>query len=227
VSKRCDPSNTLDRYIFNHLALLTQALTHRSASALHNQRLEFLGDSVLNLLIAQTLYQRWPQADEGALTRARSALVCESALAAIARQLELGQRLVLGGGEIKNGGNQRDSILADALEAVIAAIYLDSDLETCKAHVLPWFESALAALSSGKANKDAKTRLQEWLQARHKPLPDYQLIEENGAEHARQFKVQCQLLDPVFIAQGQGSSRRQAEQRAAHALLTQLDHHHE
>jgi len=215
--------NTLDGYIFNNPALLTQALTHRSASPLHNQRLEFLGDSVVNLLIAQTLYQRWLQADEGTLTRARSALVCESALAEIARKLELGQRLILGAGEIKNGGNQRDSILADALEAVVAAIYLDCDLETCRKQVLPWFETALAQLSSSKANKDSKTRLQEWLQARHKPLPDYQLITEKGTEHARQFKVKCQLIDPVLMAEGQGSSRRQAEQDAAHALLIQLD----
>jgi len=163
VFKRFD-SNTLDRYVFSNPALLTQALTHRSASALHNQRLEFLGDSVLNLLIAQTLFQRWPQADEGTLTRARSALVCESTLATVARQLNLGQRLLLGGGEIKNAGHQRDSILADALEAVIAAIYLDAGLETCRTQVLPWFESALAVLPSGTANKDAKTRLQEWLQ---------------------------------------------------------------
>jgi len=226
VSKRFD-FDTLDHYVFNNSALLTQALTHRSASSLHNQRLEFLGDSVLNLLIAQMLYQRWPQADEGALTRARSAMVCESALAAIARQLNLGQRLILGAGEIKSGGQYRDSILADALEAVIAAIYLDSGLKTCQKHVLPWFENVLETLSSGKANKDAKTRLQEWLQARHKPLPHYQLINEMGAEHARQFSVQCQLVDPLLMAQGQGHSRRLAEQQAAQALLMQLDNNDE
>jgi len=215
----------IDRYVFRNGALLTQALTHRSASPLHNQRLEFLGDSILNLLIAQTLFQRWPQANEGALTRARSALVCESALAVIARQLNLGQRLLLGGGEVKNGGSERDSILADALEAVIAAIYLDSDLETCRLYIIPWFESALTQLTNGKADKDAKTRLQEWLQARHKPLPRYELIAETGSEHARQFSVSCQLADPVLTAEGQGSSRRQAEQQAASAMLMQLDTH--
>src|SRR5207342_3158879 len=127
---------------FGRQDLLTQALTHRSAGAPHNERLEFLGDALVNLLIAEALYQHWPQADEGALTRARAELVRESALAPIARQLDLGAKLILGPGEMKSGGHRRDSILADALEALVAAIYLDAGFECVRAVVLPWFQSA-------------------------------------------------------------------------------------
>lgn len=205
-------------------ALLAQALRHRSAGVPHNERLEFLGDSIVNMLVAQALFARWPKADEGALTRARSALVCEGALAVIARTLELGPRLVLGPGELKSGGFRRDSILADAVEAVIAAIYLDAGFEGCRQVVLPWFEASIAALpATGKPDKDPKTRLQEWLQARHRPLPAYELISETGDDHAKHFHVRCTLVDPPLVSEGEGTSRRLAEQQAAAAALAQLE----
>ena len=205
-------------------SLLAQALRHRSAGVPHNERLEFLGDSIVNMLVAQALYQRWPRADEGALTRARASLVCEPALAIIARQLELGPRLVLGAGELKSGGFRRDSILADALEAVVAAIYLDAGFEACREVVLPWFEPSLQALpATGKPDKDPKTRLQEWLQARQKALPHYELISESGDDHAKHFHVRCTLGDPALATEGEGTSRRLAEQQAAAAALEQLE----
>lgn len=200
--------------------LLTQALTHRSAGAPHNERLEFLGDALVNLIIAEALYQHWPQADEGALTRARAELVRESALAPIARQLELGAKLILGPGEMKSGGHRRDSILADALEAVVAAIYLDAGFETCRAVVLPWFQPAMAVLPPPhKVGKDAKTRLQEWLQGKQKPLPVYALLSESGEDHAKTFLISCTLQQPPLVTEGAGGSRRAAEQVAAEAAL--------
>ncbi len=213
------------KHRFADTALLTRALTHRSAGAPHNERLEFLGDGVVNLFVAEALFQRWPNADEGALTRARAELVRESSLAVIARQLELGQHLLMGPGEMKSGGHRRDSILADALEAIVAAIYLDAGHETCRAVVLPWFESLLEALPVGKPEKDAKTRLQEWLQARQKPLPNYQPVAETGEEHDKRFVVSCTLAEPALSAEGEGGSRRAAEQAAAAAVLEQLEHY--
>ncbi len=210
-------------HTFAQPTLLAQALTHRSAGAPHNERLEFLGDSLVNLFVAEALYARWPQADEGALTRTRAELVRESALAPIARTLDLGPRLTLGPGEMKCGGHRRDSILADALEALVAAIYLDAGFEVCRSVVLPWFESAMAALPPPhKVGKDAKTRLQEWLQARQNPLPVYTLLEETGEEHARRFRVSCSLAQPPIDSQGGGHSRRAAEQVAAEAALEQI-----
>ncbi|MDR7193166.1 ribonuclease-3 [Luteimonas terrae] len=209
--------------MFRDPDLLIQALTHRSAGAPHNERLEFLGDAVLGALVAESLYARWPGADEGTLTRARAELVRESSLAAVARELDLGARLVLGPGELKSGGHRRDSILSDALEAVIAAIYLDAGLEACRAVVLPLFEKTMVALASGRVAKDAKTRLQEWLQGRQKALPVYELLSESGEEHAKTFLVRCALHDAGVVAEGQGSSRRAAEQRAAEAVMGLLE----
>jgi ribonuclease III len=211
-------------YRFRDDGLLEHALTHRSAAARHNERLEFLGDALLNLFVAEALYAHWPQADEGALTRARAELVRESTLAAIAREMSLGERIVLGPGELKSGGHRRDSILSDTLEALIAAIYLDSDFATCRGAVLPWFEAAIAALPPPhRVGKDAKTRLQEWLQARQHPLPAYMLLAETGEDHAKSFRVACTLAEPALSAQGEGSSRRAAEQSAAEAVLVQLE----
>ena len=207
-------------------ALLAQALTHRSAGSPHNERLEFLGDGVVNLLAAEALYLRWPRADEGVLTRARAELVREASLAAIARRLELGERLTLGPGELKSGGFRRDSILADALEAVVAAIYLDAGYEACRRIVLPWFEEALAALPVGRPEKDAKTRLQEWLQARQRPLPAYELVSEEGEDHAKVFLARCTLSEPPVSAEGRGTSRRLADQAAAAAALERLESAH-
>lgn len=210
-------------YRFTDPALLAQALTHRSAGSVHNERLEFLGDSLVNQFVADTLYRRWPKADEGALTRARAELVRESALATVARSLELGAQLVLGPGEMKSGGHRRDSILADAVEALVAAIYLDSGFETCRSVVLPWFAPLLDALPPpNKVGKDAKTRLQEWLQARQHPLPVYELLDERGEDHARMFRVRCTLLQPPLRSEGEGNSRRAAEQQAADAALLEL-----
>jgi len=204
--------------------LLAQALTHRSAGAPHNERLEFLGDALVNLFVAEALYARWPRADEGALTRARAELVRESALAPIARQLDLGALLTLGPGEMKSGGHRRDSILADALEAVVAAVYLDAGFEAGRTVVMPWFEAAMDALPPPhKVGKDAKTRLQEWLQGRQKPLPVYQLVAESGEDHAKTFRVSCTLVQPALVTEGEGGSRRGAEQAAAEAALSALE----
>lgn len=207
-------------------AKLETALRHRSAGAPHNERLEFLGDAVLALLVAEALHQRWPHADEGALTRARSMLVRESSLAEIARRLGLGERLVLGPGEMKSGGKHRDSILADALEAVVGAIYLDGGLDACRTAVLPWFEDGLDAMPTGKVEKDPKTRLQEWLQARQWPRPEYELVEARGPDHARHFRVRARAGEPIQELEGEGGSLRSAEQAAAEALLAALERSH-
>lgn len=211
------------RHPFSREDLLTQALTHRSAGAPHNERLEFLGDALVNLFVAEALYQYWPQADEGALTRARAELVRESALAPIARRLDLGAKLILGPGEMKTGGHRRDSILADALEAVVAAIYIDAGFDTCRAVVMPWFHAAMESLPPPhKVGKDAKTRLQEWLQGKQKPLPVYALLSESGEDHAKIFQVTCTLQYPPLVTTGEGVSRRAAEQVAAEAALQAL-----
>lgn len=207
---------------FNNPALRVQALTHRSAAAEHNERLEFLGDGLVNLIAAEALYQRFPRADEGWLTRARAQLVCEAALAAIARKLDLGTQLHLGAGEIKTGGEARDSILADAVEALAGAIHLDAGFEACRTVALRWFEPGLAELEHSGIAKDAKTRLQEWLQARGLPLPEYALVQARGEDHDKIFQVACRLSEPVLTASAEGHSRRQAEQQAAHRILELL-----
>ena len=211
-------------HVYADPALLDQALTHRSAGSPHNERLEFLGDALVNQFIAEALYAHWPKADDGALTRGRAELVRESALAAIARTLDLGAHLVLGPGEMKTGGHRRDSILADALEALVAAIYLDAGFDACRGVVLPWFDPLIAALPpANKVGKDAKTRLQEWLQARQRGLPVYALVDESGDDHARVFRVSCRLAEPAITTEGEGSSRRAAEQQAAEAAMQVID----
>ena len=221
---RTDPrAGVFDAYAFVEPSLLQQALTHRSAGAPHNERLEFLGDAVLGVIVSDALYARWPKADEGSLTRARAELVRESSLAEVARRLAVGEWLTLGPGEMKSGGHRRDSILSDALEAVIGAIYLDAGFEACRAVVLPWFEEAVSAVPASKVGKDAKTRLQEWLQGRQKPLPLYELKSESGEEHARVFVVRCVLSDPAVAGEGEGGSRRAAEQVAAGVVLELLE----
>lgn len=208
---------------FGDQGLLAQALTHRSAGTPHNERLEFLGDALLGLVAGEALYQRFPRADEGALTRARAELVRESTLARIARRLDVGPRLMLGPGEMKSGGHRRDSILSDALEAVIAAIYLDAGFDACRIAVLAWLEPELEGFEINKVGKDAKTRLQEWLQGRQKALPLYELVSESGDDHAKTFRVRCGVADPAVSTEGEGASRRLAEQQAAAAALEQLD----
>jgi ribonuclease-3 len=203
-------------YRFTNSALADQALTHRSFGGAHNERLEFLGDSLLNLLIAEALYQRFPDTREGELTRMRASLVKGETLAAVARDLQLGDALRLGSGEMKSGGWRRDSILADALEAIIAAIYLDSGLDACRERVLTWFDERLRQVSPGEVNKDPKTRLQ----ARAQALPTYQLHATHGEAHNQQFEIHCQVPSIAGRTfEGQGSSRRTAEQAAAQAAL--------
>jgi ribonuclease-3 len=202
--------------------LLRRALRHRSAGPVHNERLEFLGDALVNLIVAEALYEHWPRADEGALTRARASLVRESALAEVARRLGLGDLLELGPGELKTGGHRRDSILADTLEAVVGAIHLDAGFEACRAVVLPWFEPAIQALPTN-VDKDAKTRLQGWLQARQLPRPEYTLIDTRGQDHARLFRVACETRVPARREEAEAASMRAAEQAAAERVLADLD----
>ena len=217
-------NDSFGSHAFADPGLLAQALSHRSAGAPHNERLEFLGDALLNLIIAEQLYLRWPKADEGAMTRARAELVRESTLAGVARALDIGPRLTLGPGEMKSGGHRRDSILADAVEALIAAFYLDAGFDACRQAVLPWFEPLLAALPPlHQVGKDPKTRLQEWLQARQRPLPVYALIEESGDDHDKTFRVGCTLGDQEISTEGRGGSRRAAEQAAAEAALQRIE----
>lgn len=206
-------------YSFNNSALLIQALTHRSAKGAHNERLEFLGDSILGFVIAETLYEKFPQENEGDLTRMRSSLVKGVTLADVARGFNLGEYLILGPGELKSGGHRRDSILEDAVEAIIGAIYIDSDINTCKNLVLKWFDKRLNDTKPGQAQKDPKTRLQEYLQGRKIPLPLYEVIETTGQSHNQEFTVRCTTPEIDKAVVTKGTSRRKAEQAAAEKVL--------
>jgi ribonuclease-3 len=205
--------------------LLRRALTHRSASAEHNERLEFLGDAVIELVVTEWLYRGLPERGEGELTRLRARVVRRESLAELARELGLGEALSLGGGELKSGGRHRDSILADAFEALIGALYLDGGLEACRRCLLAHVEPRFGDLARAPAGKDPKTCLQEWLQGRGLELPQYEVVGTDGAEHAQRFHVQCTVASVGVAANGSGSSRRRAEQAAALALLGQLDTH--
>ncbi|MCB1705441.1 MAG: ribonuclease III [Halioglobus sp.] len=207
-------------YQFGDPALLQLALTHCSAGSRNNERLEFLGDSILNHIVAEALYDRFPGASEGEMSRMRASLVKGDTLAEIASELAIGDCLVLGTGERKSGGHRRTSILADALEAVVGAILLDSDVECCRRTVLAWLDSRLQTLSA--VSKDAKTRLQEFLQGRNYPLPDYELLRVQGSDHEQEFHVMCRLKKPQLAVEGSGSSRRKAEQSAAGSALERL-----
>jgi ribonuclease III len=208
-------------------ALFEQALTHRSAARSNNERLEFLGDAVLNLTVARYLYEHYPDSDEGALSRMRAAVVNGESLARVAAALELGPVLALGAGELKTGGFRRESILADALEAVCGALYLEAGLDTARQSFLRILAPALAEVAAGaggeaEGRKDAKTRLQEWLQGRGLPLPRYQVVQVEGESHAQTFRVSCEVDAVKASALGEGLSRRRAEQAAAQSLLAQL-----
>ncbi|HET6906220.1 MAG TPA: ribonuclease III [Rhodanobacteraceae bacterium] len=208
-------------YGFRDGQLLRLALTHRSAGRPNNERLEFLGDALVNLVVAEMLYEAHPRADEGELSRLRAHLVSGPALAERARGIGLGDDLLLGPGELKSGGFRRDSILADAFEAVVAAVYLDGGFDACRALLREMFAEAVSA--GEPAQKDAKTRLQEWLQAQGYPLPHYELLATHGEEHARTFDVACVLSEPEPARfEGSGSSRRAAEQVAAESALDAL-----
>lgn len=206
-------------YRFREIRLLQESLTHRSAAARHNERLEFLGDSILNFVIAYEIFQRRPQDSEGSLSRLRASLVNRTALAQIARELDLGAYLRLGGGELKSGGQRRDSILADTLEAVFGAAYLDSDFAATATMIVALYRQRLESLPTEGTLKDPKTRLQEKLQSIRRPLPEYQVLDVSGSAHQQIFRVECRLADAEQQSIGEAGSRRQAEQQAAEVML--------
>lgn len=210
-------------YHFKDTTLLRTALTHRSAASCNNERMEFLGDAVLGYLISSELFQRFPSATEGILSRLRASLVKGDTLADIATQLQFGDYLILGSGELKSGGFRRRSILSDAFEAVIGAIYLDSNIETVRQCILPFFKTRLDECDPAAVKKDAKTRLQEYLQSRGHALPEYNVISISGEAHKQTFEVECRLSELEVISNGQGSSRRKAEQQAAKNALELLE----
>lgn len=210
-------------YRFQRAALLSQALTHRSFSADHNERLEFLGDSILNMVVALALYVRFDGLREGEMSRLRAQLVRQDTLQVIAERLDLGNSLSLGEGELKSGGHRRPSILADALEAVFGAIYLDAGFEAVKRVIDGLYAEMLMSLDPARSLKDPKTALQEALQARRLSLPKYEMAEERGEAHAREFEVHCVIESLRIRTAGVGASRRIAEQVAAAAALNQLE----
>lgn len=208
-------------YRFRDPALAQLALTHRSMGQPNNERLEFLGDALLGAIIAEQLFEAHPKSNEGELSRLRAQLVNGQELALVARELALGDDLRLGAGELKTGGFRRDSILADAFEALIAAVYLDAGFDACRAAVRELFAERIAALR--RSSKDAKTRLQEYLQAGGWPLPAYELTDSHGEDHAKIFDVSCIISEPMTLCvAASGPSRRTAEQDAAEVVLDQL-----
>ncbi len=210
-------------YVFRDSALLSRALTHRSASAVNNERLEYLGDGLLNFVVGEALFRVRPQAEEGDLSRLRASLVCEDSLAAVAEKLQLGDELVLGAGELKSGGFRRHSILADTLEALLGAVYLDGGFDAARDVCLRLFAELLAQLPDAASLKDAKTRLQEYLQGRGRPLPNYEVLSAEGPAHRQSFTVLCRLADGAESTEGRAASRRGAEQEAAEKMLEVLN----
>lgn len=208
---------------FDDETLLERALTHRSAGSKHNERFEFLGDSIINFLIAEALFRAMPDAREGHLTRLRALLVRRDTLASVARELDLGGALRLGGGELKSGGRDRDSILADAFEALIGAVFLDSNIDTCRQVVEALFNSRIEKAQTRRAAKDPKTKLQERLQASGLPLPTYEVVDVKGAAHDQEFTVSCNIEILEKPTLGSGGSRRKAEQAAALEALELLE----
>lgn len=206
-------------YSFNNPALLDEALTHRSVGAHNNERLEFLGDSVLNFVIADELFRKFININEGDLSRLRASLVNRDSLADIARELELGTCLKMGSGELKTGGFRRASIIADAVESVLGAVYCDGGFDHCRELVLRLYKHKLDNIPDIDSLKDAKTRLQELLQSRRYERPEYNVVEISGKAHAQSFRVECRMQDPVCVTIGEGRSRRKAEQLAAEAAL--------
>ncbi|MGZ4999358.1 MAG: ribonuclease III [Methylomonas sp.] len=208
--------------VFSQPQLFSTALTHRSMGANNNERLEYLGDSVLGFVIAQQLYELFPKAGEGALSRLRASLVNQSSLAELARQHNIGDYLILGSGELKSGGFRRDSILSDALEAIMGALLLDQGIVACRQWILVLFADKLAELKADNWNKDPKTRLQELMQSKKKELPVYELVTMSGADHAQTFEVRCRVAISEENCTGVGISRKKAEQAAAEKMLNLL-----
>lgn len=221
-------TNSLDKlqsrlgYRFTDPSRLAEALTHRSAQGPNNERLEFLGDSILNFVIADELFRRRPADTEGLLSRLRASLVNRQSLAEIARDLELGEYLRLGGGELKSGGHRRESILADTVEGIIGAVYVDGGFAACRELIVSLYDSRLDNLPSAAQLKDPKTRLQEYLQGLRRGLPIYEVLEITGKAHDQQFRVRCRVDHAELGTEGIANSRRQAEQQAAEAMLNLL-----
>lgn len=209
-------------YEFKNTALLKQALTHRSAHVLNNERLEFLGDSLLSTVIANALFHQFPKNSEGELSRLRASLVKGEMLSLIAQEIGLGDFLILGQGELKSGGFRRASILADALEAIFAAIYLDSDFTTCQHIILSLYDNRLKDERLNENLKDAKTQLQEYLQSKKITLPQYRLTHVEGEMHDQIFHISCTVPSLNIVAEGRGETRRKAEQEAAKKLFKQI-----
>ena len=202
-------------YTFRQPDLLRQALTHRSFGTPHNERMEFVGDAVLNCVVGAVLYERFPALPEGDLSRVRAGLVNGDTLARVARQLGLGPEIRLGEGELKNGGAARSSILADALEALFGAVYLDGGFDAARNVIVTCYANVLRDADPGALGKDPKTSLQEWLQARRWPVPEYVVTATSGEPHEQRFTVECRIPPLTIVASGEGSSRRAAEQAAA------------
>lgn len=209
-------------YVFSDRQLLLQAVTHRSFSATHNERLEFVGDGILNALVARALFRAFPRQSEGDLSRIRARLVCQEGLADIALELGLGDYIRLGEGELKSGGYRRPSILADALEAILGAIWLDGGLTALEPVIERLFASRIAAIDPATAGKDAKTSLQEWLQARKLPLPTYVIERQDGDSPEQVFEVSCTVTELKTTTRGIAGSKRAAEQEAAANALQLL-----
>jgi ribonuclease III len=223
LSRSLDSLQDLLGYRFARQELLETAITHRSFGRTNNERLEFLGDGVLNLVVAHRLFDRFPKANEGQLSRLRAHLVKGTALAVLARHLHLGEYLRLGPGERKSGGFRRDSILAGTLEAIIGAVYLDGGFEKASGFIGAIYHDLLAALTLEQGFKDPKTRLQEYLQGRGKDLPEYRVLSTEGEAHRQVFQVECRLDEGRITTQGSAGSRRLAEQEAAEKALNALD----
>jgi len=206
-------------YRFKDPGLFSRALTHRSAAGTNNERLEFLGDAVLDFVISEVIFELRPEAPEGDLSKLRSSLVKDTSLAQLARDLGLGEHLILGSGERKTGGHRRESILADALEALFGAVYLDRGFTAAQEMIEQVFEKRLEELPDAEDLRDPKTRLQEWLQARKFALPEYELTGTSGKAHAQRFAVTCTLADLAHVTEGNSTTRRKAEQQAARRML--------
>ena len=211
------------KHHFIDSALIKQALTHSSFGKDNNERLEFLGDAILGWIISEKLYAQFPEAAEGQLSRLRSGLVKGATLAEVAKELNLGEYIRFGRGELKSGGNSRESTLANTLEAVIGAIYLDSNSQACRDCVLAWFDERLQNLSREDPMKDAKTRLQELLQSGGMPVPEYEILSKSGKDHEQMFEIGCRVPGLNKMITGTGSSRRKAEQQAAGRALEILE----
>lgn len=221
-SEKMDALQRRIGYHFNELGHLRLAMTHRSHGSQNNERLEFLGDAILNMVIAQYLYHHFPAAREGQLSRLRARMVKGVTLAEIALEFDLGEHLLLGSGELKSGGFRRESILADAVESIIGAIYLDRGFDASRERILAWFAPRLQRLSLQDTQKDAKTRLQEFLQSRQQELPRYDVVDVRGEAHQQTFYVACHVPVLAEATKGTGSSRRIAEQDAAAVALDAL-----